>query len=165
MSPSRRAPQTATRWRPRTRAAARRATPTTATPTTATRLVADADGAPPRRRDADATRAARRDGDGRIERGRRARARRPSDDALARAYELLDARGRGYFTARDVRRVADANGFADWSDERVRAMVSAFKPEVERRVMRDGADESLFRMSRVEFERAVARAGARAPRA
>jgi len=92
-------------------------------------------------------------------------ARRPSDDALARAYELLDARGRGYFTARDVRRVADANGFADWSDERVRAMVSAFKPEVERRVMRDGADESLFRMSRVEFERAVARAGARAPRA
>jgi hypothetical protein len=92
-------------------------------------------------------------------------ARRPSDDALARAYELLDARGRGYFTARDVRRVADANGFADWSDARVRAMVSAFKPEVERRVTRDGADESLFRMSRVEFERAVARAGARAPRA
>jgi len=64
-----------------------------------------------------------------------------------------------------VRRVADANGFADWSDERVRAMVSAFKPEVERRVTRDGADESSFRMSRVEFERAVARAGARAPRA
>jgi Ca2+-binding EF-hand superfamily protein len=92
-------------------------------------------------------------------------ARRPSDDALARAYELLDARGRGYFTARDVRRVADANGFADWSDARVRAMVSAFKPEVERRVTRDGADESSFRMSRVEFERAVARAGARAPRA
>ena len=131
----------------------------------ARRVVADGDGAPPRRRDADATRAARRDGR-RTHRNANARAsRRPSDEALARAYELLDARGRGYFTARDVRRVADASGFADWSDERVRAMVSAFKPEVERRVMRDGADESLFRMSRVEFERAVARAGARAPRA
>ena len=132
----------------------------------------DDDGdAPARRRgdDDDATatttRRARRDARTTDESKPEARAsRRPSDEELTRAYELLDARGRGFFTARDVRRVADACGFADWSDERVRAMVSAFKPEVERRVMRGGADESLFRMSRVEFESAVARAGARASR-
>ena len=42
--------------------------------------------------------------------------RAPSEDDVALAYDALDPKSRGFFTARDVRRVADAHGFADWTD-------------------------------------------------
>jgi len=99
-----------------------------------------------------------RDGGG----ARDARAK-PSTDDLDLAYGMLDAKSRGFFTARDIRRVADAHGFSDWSDERVRAMATAFKPERERRALEMDSGSGI-RMTRDEFERAVALSNARVAR-
>lgn len=91
-----------------------------------------------------------------------ARSAAPSIDDLDHAYDILDAKKRGFFTARDLRRALDANGFADWSDARCRAMVVAFKPERARRALELDHDGAL-RMTREEFEDVVKRSGARAP--
>ena len=84
--------------------------------------------------------------------------RAPDDADLALAYDLLDPKSRGHFTARDVRRVADAHGFADWSDDAIKAMSAAFKPDVERRAVDPGAHAT----TRDEFVDIVTRSGARA---
>jgi hypothetical protein len=84
--------------------------------------------------------------------------RAPSEDDVALAYDVLDPKSRGFFTARDVRRVADAHGFADWTDGAIESMCAAFKPEVERRVV----DPGTVRTTRDAFADVVARSKARA---
>ena len=89
----------------------------------------------------------------------------PKDDDVRFAYDALDTKSRGFFTARDLRRVADANGFSDWRDDEVRAMFSAFKSEETKRAgIMVAADASVHRMSREEFVRVVSRVGARVTR-
>ena len=94
------------------------------------------------------------------ERERERRRRRPSERDVTLAYETFDVNSRGFFTARDVRRACDANGFSEWTDEDVRRMCAAFKP----RRVRDVAcadDRSMFNVSRKEFVDIVHRTGAR----
>lgn len=100
-----------------------------------------------------------RDGGGGAREGRA----KPSVDDIDLAYGALDAKSRGFFTARDIRRVADAHGFSDWSDERVRAMATALKPERERRALEMDSGSGI-RVTREEFERIVARSNARVTR-
>ena len=84
--------------------------------------------------------------------------RAPSEDDVALAYDALDPKSRGFFTARDVRRVADAHGFADWTDGAIESMCAAFKPDVERRAV----DPGTVRTTRDAFADVVARSKARA---
>jgi len=93
----------------------------------------------------------------------RKKTRPANEDEMEHAYDALDAKARGFFTARDLRRVADANGFPDWRDDDVRAMLALFKPENVRNAM-DANDPSLYRMTREEFEDVVRRSGARVTR-
>jgi hypothetical protein len=96
-------------------------------------------------------------------RATRKKTRPANEDEMEHAYDALDAKSRGFFTARDLRRVADANGFPDWRDDDVRAMLALFKPENVRNAM-DANDPSLYRMTREEFEDVVRRSGARVTR-
>lgn len=96
-------------------------------------------------------------------RATRKKTRPANEDEMVHAYDALDAKNRGFFTARDLRRVADANGFPDWRDDDVRAMLALFKPENVRNAM-DANDPSLYRMTREEFEDVVRRSGARVTR-
>ena len=124
---------------------------TATTPTTTTTREDDADA------DADATARARPT----AMKSSTARAdslRAPSEDDVALAYDALDPKSRGFFTARDVRRVADAHGFADWTDGAIESMCAAFKPEVERRAV----DPGTMRTTRDMFADVVARSKARA---
>lgn len=96
-------------------------------------------------------------------RATRKKTRPANEDEMEHAYDALDAKNRGFFTARDLRRVADANGFPDWRDDDVRAMLALFKSENVRNAM-DANDPSLYRMTREEFEDVVRRSGARVTR-
>jgi hypothetical protein len=91
--------------------------------------------------------------------GKRA-TRLPDADDIAFAYARLDVKKRGFFSARDIRRVADANGFADWTDDDVRRMSAAFKPKRVRDAM-SADDPTMFKLTRDEFSDVVRRSGAR----
>lgn len=96
-------------------------------------------------------------------RATRKKTRPANEDEMDHVYDALDVKNRGFFTARDLRRVVDANGFPDWRDDDVRAMLALFKPENVRNAM-DANDPSLYRMTREEFEDVVRRSGARVAR-
>ena len=91
--------------------------------------------------------------------GKRA-TRLPDADDIAFAYASFDVKKRGFFSARDIRRVADANGFADWTDDDVRRMSAAFKPKRVRDAM-SADDPTMFKLTRDEFSDVVRRSGAR----
>ena len=91
--------------------------------------------------------------------GKRA-TRLPDADDIAFAYARFDVKKRGFFSARDIRRVADANGFADWTDDDVRRMSAAFKPKRVRGAM-SADDPTMFKLTRDEFSDVVRRSGAR----
>jgi hypothetical protein len=91
--------------------------------------------------------------------GKRA-TRLPDADDIAFAYASFDVKTRGFFSARDIRRVADANGFADWTDDDVRRMSAAFKPKRVRDAM-SADDPTMFKLTRDEFSDVVRRSGAR----